>query len=43
MGWRYFLWSMGGFTMFMFIIRFFVFELYEAPKWLMGRGVSYHP
>ncbi|KAI5813176.1 MFS general substrate transporter [Pyronema omphalodes] len=38
MGWRYFLWTMGGFTMFMFIVRFFVFDLYEAPKWLMGRG-----
>jgi MFS family permease len=38
MGWRYFMLAMGGFSMIMFIIRFFLFKLYESPKFLMGRG-----
>jgi hypothetical protein len=29
---------MGGLTFVMFILRFFVFHLYESPKFLMGRG-----
>lgn len=29
---------MGGFTLVMFLIRFFVFELHESPKFLMSRG-----
>jgi hypothetical protein len=29
---------MGGFTLVMFVLRFFVFHLYESPKFLMGRG-----
>jgi hypothetical protein len=29
---------MGGLTLAMFILRFFVFHLYESPKFLMGRG-----
>lgn len=29
---------MGGLTLIMFILRFFVFHLYESPKFLMGRG-----
>lgn len=29
---------MGGFTLILFILRFFVFHLYESPKYLMGRG-----
>lgn len=29
---------MGGFTLLMFFIRFFVFDLRESPKFLMGRG-----
>ncbi|KAA1474777.1 MFS general substrate transporter [Dentipellis sp. KUC8613] len=37
-GWRYFLYAMGGLMLFLFIIRFFVFHLYESPKYLMGRG-----
>ncbi|KAI8978703.1 sugar transporter [Trametes punicea] len=37
-GWRYFLYAMGGLMMLLFIIRFFVFEMYESPKYLMGRG-----
>lgn len=38
MGWRYFLFTMGSFTLIMFILRFFVFDLHESPKFLMGRG-----
>ncbi|TFY81329.1 hypothetical protein EWM64_g2689 [Hericium alpestre] len=37
-GWRYFLYAMGGLMLFLFVIRFFVFHLYESPKYLMGRG-----
>jgi hypothetical protein len=29
---------MGGLMMFLWVIRFFVFNLYESPKYLMGRG-----
>ena len=28
----------GGLTLVMFILRFYVFHLYESPKFLMGRG-----
>ncbi|TFK89694.1 MFS general substrate transporter [Polyporus arcularius HHB13444] len=38
MGWRYFLYTMGGLMMLMFVLRFFVFHMYESPKYLMGRG-----
>ncbi|EJF63251.1 membrane transporter [Dichomitus squalens LYAD-421 SS1] len=38
MGWRYLLWALGGLMVVLFIIRFFVFHLYESPKYLMGRG-----
>ncbi|EMD40181.1 major facilitator superfamily [Gelatoporia subvermispora B] len=37
-GWRYFLFTMGGLMLLLFILRFFVFHLYESPKYLMGRG-----
>jgi hypothetical protein len=37
-GWRYFLFTMGGLMLFLWAIRFFVFKLYESPKYLMGRG-----
>ncbi|TFK33511.1 MFS general substrate transporter [Crucibulum laeve] len=37
-GWRYFLFVMGGLMMVLWAIRFFVFKLYESPKYLMGRG-----
>ncbi|KAF8443664.1 MFS general substrate transporter [Boletus edulis BED1] len=37
-GWRYFLFTMGGLMMILWILRFFVFNLYESPKYLMGRG-----
>ncbi|KIY52391.1 MFS general substrate transporter [Fistulina hepatica ATCC 64428] len=38
LGWRYFLFTMGGLMMLLWIIRFFLFKLYESPKYLMGRG-----
>jgi MFS family permease len=37
MGWRYFMITIGGFAMVMFVLRF-CFTLYESPKYLMGRG-----
>jgi len=37
-GWRYFMIAMGGLAMIMFCCRFFLFKLYESPKFLMGRG-----
>ncbi|KAH9008842.1 MFS general substrate transporter [Lactarius deliciosus] len=37
-GWRYFLYAMGGLMLVLFVLRFFVFHLYESPKYLMGRG-----
>ncbi|THH31336.1 hypothetical protein EUX98_g2842 [Antrodiella citrinella] len=37
-GWRYFLYTVGGLMLVLFVIRFFVFHLYESPKYLMGRG-----
>ena len=30
--------SIGGLSFFMFVLRYFVFRLYESPKFLMGRG-----
>ena len=38
MGWRYLLWTLGGLMVVLFILRFFVFHLYESPKYLMSRG-----
>ncbi|CAK7262710.1 hypothetical protein SEPCBS119000_000122 [Sporothrix epigloea] len=40
MGWRYFLITMGGLTLVMFAVRFFLFTLHESPKYLMGRGLD---
>ncbi|KAI0070245.1 sugar transporter [Panus rudis PR-1116 ss-1] len=37
-GWRYFMYTMGGLMLFFWVLRFFVFHLYESPKYLMGRG-----
>ncbi|WFD44148.1 hypothetical protein MPSI1_002814 [Malassezia psittaci] len=37
MGWRYFLITLGGLWMVLFIIRFF-FPVLESPKYLMGKG-----
>ncbi|WRT69887.1 uncharacterized protein IL334_006878 [Kwoniella shivajii] len=38
MGWRYFVITMGGLALIMFFIRFFVFHIYESPKYFMGKG-----
>jgi MFS family permease len=38
MGWRYFLITMGGVALLMFLIRFVAFTVYESPKFLMGKG-----
>ncbi|KAF9529833.1 MFS general substrate transporter [Crepidotus variabilis] len=37
-GWRYFLFTMGGLMILLWAIRFFLFKLYESPKYLMGKG-----
>lgn len=37
-GWRYLNYTMGGFTFFMFVCRFFLFHLFESPKFLLSRG-----
>ncbi|WVF68306.1 hypothetical protein IAT40_003071 [Kwoniella sp. CBS 6097] len=38
MGWRYFMITMGGIALIMFIIRFVFFSIYESPKYYMGKG-----
>ncbi|KAL1745864.1 major facilitator superfamily domain-containing protein [Schizophyllum fasciatum] len=38
MGWRYFLFAMGGLMVVLWAVRFFLFKLYESPKWLMAQG-----
>ncbi|KPA38572.1 membrane transporter [Fusarium langsethiae] len=38
MGWRYLLFTIGGITLFIFILRFFVFNFHETPKYLVYRG-----
>ncbi|USW48567.1 Putative major facilitator superfamily, MFS transporter superfamily [Septoria linicola] len=37
-GWRYLVLTSGAITMFMFICRFFLFHLFESPKFLLSRG-----
>ncbi|KAF4617501.1 hypothetical protein D9613_006442 [Agrocybe pediades] len=37
-GWRYFMYTMGGLMLVLWFIRFFIFTLYESPKFLMGKG-----
>ena len=37
-GWRYFNITLGAFTFFMFICRFFFFHLFESPKFLLSKG-----
>ncbi|KAL0070556.1 hypothetical protein AAF712_002395 [Marasmius tenuissimus] len=39
-GWRYFLFAMGGLMMVLWGIRFFLFNLYESPKYLMGKAAE---
>ena len=38
MGWRYFVITMGGLTLFMWGLRFVAFTIFESPKYLMGKG-----
>lgn len=38
MGWRYLTITLGAITFVMFICRFFLFHLYESPKFLLSRG-----
>ncbi|KAJ2914338.1 hypothetical protein MD484_g6080, partial [Candolleomyces efflorescens] len=38
MGWRYFLFTMGSLMFVFWAVRFFIFKLYESPKYLMGKG-----
>lgn len=38
MGWRYFLITMGGVALIMFLLRFVAFTIFESPKFHMGKG-----
>ncbi|KAI9924744.1 hypothetical protein ASPWEDRAFT_511279 [Aspergillus wentii DTO 134E9] len=38
MGWRYFVYTLGAITFVMFLCRFFLFHLYESPKFLLSKG-----
>ena len=38
MGWRYLTYTLGALTFAMWMCRFFVFRLYESPKFLLARG-----
>ncbi|KAL5113548.1 hypothetical protein ACEQ8H_008587 [Pleosporales sp. CAS-2024a] len=38
MGWRYFMITMGGVGLLMFLVRFVAFSVFESPKFLMGKG-----
>ncbi|SPO24421.1 related to PHO84 - high-affinity inorganic phosphate transporter [Ustilago trichophora] len=38
MGWRYTFYTLGAFTFFMFVCRFFVFRLPESPKYYLSKG-----
>lgn len=37
-GWRYFVYTLGSLTLLMFACRFFLFHLFESPKFLLSRG-----
>ncbi|POR31849.1 Putative MFS-type transporter PB1E7.08c [Tolypocladium paradoxum] len=37
-GWRYFIVTIGIVTFAMFIVRFFIFHLFESPKFLVNKG-----
>lgn len=37
-GWRYLMVTIGIVTFAMFVVRFFVFRLFESPKYLLNRG-----
>ncbi|KAI9753046.1 MAG: hypothetical protein M1815_000145 [Lichina confinis] len=36
--WRYYLFTLGGITLVLFVCRFFLFHLFESPKYLLSRG-----
>ena len=38
MGWRYLLFTLGGMTLILWAIRFFLYNLEESPRYLVGRG-----
>ncbi|KAH7088812.1 major facilitator superfamily domain-containing protein [Paraphoma chrysanthemicola] len=38
MGWRYLLFTLGAITLFVFFLRFVVFDFQESPKFLLYRG-----
>jgi len=38
MGWRYLLFLLGGLTLLMWGARFFLFDLVESPRYLIGKG-----
>lgn len=38
MGWRYFMITVGGVTLILFLIRFVAFTIFESPKFHMGKG-----
>ena len=38
MGWRYFVITMGGVALIMFLIRFVAFSIFESPQFHMGKG-----
>lgn len=37
LGWRYVYWTLGGATIFLYLLRL-LFKIYETPKYLLGRG-----
>ena len=40
MGWRYFLYTMGAVTLFIFLVRFLLFSFQESPAYLINRGLD---
>ncbi|KAF8809939.1 MFS general substrate transporter [Phlegmacium glaucopus] len=38
MGWRYLLFMLGGITLILWALRFFLFDLVESPRYLIGKG-----
>ncbi|KAK8056868.1 hypothetical protein PG993_002095 [Apiospora rasikravindrae] len=38
LGWRSFIFAIGIITLIMFFVRFFVFHLFESPKYLLSQG-----
>ncbi|TDL26944.1 MFS general substrate transporter [Rickenella mellea] len=37
-GWRYLMFALGGLMLFLWAVRFFVFRMYESPKYLIVHG-----